>query len=93
MTASPTFLSTLCDADLAALAERWSERSYRRDGLLIRPNAVDKEDTSTVFGGVRMDVGKRTSLSVDGSREVRDTDDPIFDYTAYRAGVTATTTF
>jgi CRP/FNR family cyclic AMP-dependent transcriptional regulator len=35
VTASPAFLSRLCDADLAALAERWTERSYRNNELII----------------------------------------------------------
>ena len=29
------FLSGLCDADLAALAERWTERSYRHNEMII----------------------------------------------------------
>ena len=35
MTASPAFLSRLCDADLAALAKRWDERGYRNNELII----------------------------------------------------------
>ena len=35
MTAAPAFLSRLCAADRAALAERWAAYSYRRDELII----------------------------------------------------------
>ena len=35
VTASPAFLSKLCDADRAALAARWTERSYRHDELIV----------------------------------------------------------
>ena len=35
MTASPAFLSRLCETDLAALAERWTERSYRHNELIV----------------------------------------------------------
>ena len=35
MTASPSFLSKLCDADRAALVERWTERSYRHNELIV----------------------------------------------------------
>jgi CRP/FNR family transcriptional regulator, cyclic AMP receptor protein len=35
VTASPAFLSRLCEADLAALANRWSARSYRHGELII----------------------------------------------------------
>jgi CRP/FNR family cyclic AMP-dependent transcriptional regulator len=35
VTASPAFLSKLCEADLVALAGRWSERSYRHNELII----------------------------------------------------------
>ena len=35
MTASPAFLSRLSDADRAAVAERWSERSYRHSELIV----------------------------------------------------------
>ncbi len=35
MTASPAFLSKLCDTDLAALRERWVERSYGHNELII----------------------------------------------------------
>jgi len=35
VTASPAFLSKLCDADLAALAERWTERSHGHNELII----------------------------------------------------------
>ena len=35
MTASPAFLSKLCDADRAAVAARWSERSYRHNEVIV----------------------------------------------------------
>ena len=35
MTASPAFLSKLCDADRAALAGRWTERSYRHNEVIV----------------------------------------------------------
>jgi len=35
VTVSPAFLSRLCDTDLAALAERWTARSYRHNELVI----------------------------------------------------------
>jgi CRP/FNR family transcriptional regulator, cyclic AMP receptor protein len=35
VTASPAFLSRLSDADRAAVAERWSERSYRHSELIV----------------------------------------------------------
>ncbi len=35
MTASPAFLLRLSDADLAALAERWTERLYRHHELIV----------------------------------------------------------
>jgi CRP/FNR family cyclic AMP-dependent transcriptional regulator len=35
VTASPAFLSKLCDADRAAVAGRWSERSYRHNELIV----------------------------------------------------------
>jgi len=35
VTASPAFLSRLCNADLAVLAERWTERRYRHNELII----------------------------------------------------------
>ena len=35
MTTSPDFLSRLCDTDLAALTERWTERRYRHNELII----------------------------------------------------------
>jgi CRP/FNR family transcriptional regulator, cyclic AMP receptor protein len=35
VTASPAFLSKLCEADLATLAERWTARSYRHNEMII----------------------------------------------------------
>jgi CRP/FNR family transcriptional regulator, cyclic AMP receptor protein len=35
VTGAPAFMSRLCDADLAALAARWDERTYQRNEMIL----------------------------------------------------------
>lgn len=64
MTASPAFLSRLCDADIAALAERWTERSYRHNELIIAHGDTGRDVFFQLEGRARV-----TLFSEDG-REI-----------------------
>ena len=64
MTASPAFLSKLCDADLAALAQRWTERSYRRNELIVAHGDSGRDVFFLLAGRARV-----TLFSEDG-REI-----------------------
>lgn len=75
------------------LGASWSDRSYRGDGLGPQPLSVDEDEITSIFSGVSINIGRRSSLAFDGSREVRETDVELFNYTAYRVGVSAVTAF
>jgi hypothetical protein len=75
------------------LGASWTERSYRGDGLGPQPLSVDEDEITSIFSGVSINIGRRSSLAFDGSREVRETDVELFNYTAYRFGVSAVTAF
>ena len=64
MAAYPAFLSRLCEADLAALAERWSARSYRHDELII----AHGDSGSDVF--FLLDGRARVTLFSEDGREI-----------------------
>ena len=50
MSASPAFLTTLCESDLRVLAEHWNVRSYQRQELIIA-HGEDSKDVFFVLGG------------------------------------------
>jgi CRP/FNR family cyclic AMP-dependent transcriptional regulator len=62
--ASPAFLSRLCDTDLAALAERWTERSYRHNELIVAHGDSGRDVYFLLAGRARV-----TLFSEDG-REI-----------------------
>ena len=64
MTASPPFLSRLSDADLAALADRWTERNYRHNELIVAHGDTGRDVFFLLKGRARV-----TLFSEDG-REV-----------------------
>ena len=64
MAASRAFLSRLCDADLAALAERWAARSYRHNELIIAHGETGSDVFFLLEGRARV-----TLFSEDG-REI-----------------------
>jgi CRP/FNR family transcriptional regulator, cyclic AMP receptor protein len=64
VTAAPAFLSRLCDPELAALAERWTERRYRHNELIIAHGDSGREVFFLLEGRARV-----TLFSEDG-REI-----------------------
>ena len=64
MTAPPAFLSRLCDADLAALAKRWTERNYRHNELIVARGDTGRDVFFLLQGRARV-----TLFSEDG-REI-----------------------
>ena len=64
MTYHPAFLSRLCDADLAALAERWTERRYRHHELIVAHGDTGRDVFFLLEGRARV-----TLFSEDG-REI-----------------------
>ena len=54
MSTFPAFLSTLCEADVAALAERWTVRIYRQHELIIAHGDRDKDVFFILDGQARV---------------------------------------
>ncbi len=71
----------------------WSQRSYRADSSVSPINRITNEEVQAVFGSLSMQVGRAASLSADVRYEDRNTNLTIFDYTAFRVGLTATQSF
>jgi len=67
MSTFPAFLSTLCEADVAALAERWTVRIYRQHELIIAHGdrdrdvffILDGQARVTLFSGLGREVAYR----------------------------------
>ena len=76
----------------AGLGASWSKRNYRGVVPAASSLIVD-DDLKAVFASLQLSVGRNASLGLDARREVRNTNLTIFDYTAYRVGITATQSF
>ena len=76
----------------AGAGASWSKRNYRGVAPAASSLIVD-DDLKAVFASLQLSVGRNASLGLDARREVRNTNLTIFDYTAYRVGITATQSF
>jgi len=72
----------------ASAGATWNQTSYRGQRLFL-PNLVTHDEDRGIFGALTLSVGKKASLSIDARQDVRNTNRPEFNYTAYRAGITA----
>ena len=61
VTAPPTFLSRLCDADLAALAKRWTERNYRHNELIVARGDTGRDVFFLLKGRLELRCFQRTA--------------------------------
>lgn len=77
---------------VTTLGGRLNNISQRGD-LNLPSGALISSRTRSIFGSVGMPVGRKSRVSLTGSYEVRNANPSLFDYDAYRIGVTASTTF
>jgi hypothetical protein len=77
---------------VTTLGGRLSKVSQRGE-VNLPSGALLSSSTRSLFGSVGMPVGRKSRVSLTGSYEVRDAKPSLFDYDAYRIGVTASTTF
>jgi hypothetical protein len=71
---------------------RWSKRSYQGETILLA-NRIDDDRVDSIFASLVLTVGRDGNLSLDVRRDVRETNISLFDYTAYRVGLTASKQF
>ena len=64
MSTFPAFLSTLCEADVAALAERWTVRIYRQHELIIAHGDRDRDVFFILDGQARVTLFSRLGREV-----------------------------
>ena len=76
----------------ASLGGRWGQRSFKGQ-LGPTPNFVTDDRQEAYYGSIQMTVGRHASLALDVRRDTRNTNLTLFNYNAYRVGVTATQTF
>jgi Putative beta-barrel porin 2 len=62
-------------------------------GTTLLTDGVRSDHSKEVLGSIRLMVGQKSSLTLNANYEVRNADPAIFDYTAYRVGLTASTSF
>ena len=76
----------------ATLGASWSERSFK-DQLILVPGLITDDKVQSIYGALRMQIGRHGSLSLDARQDIRNTNITLFNYTAYRVGLTATQSF
>lgn len=84
---------TLSSRIRTSLGARYYKRDFRGEDLAVVRNQITNEDGTSIFGSVSFSIGRDMSLTLDASRDARNTNLTEFDYTGYRVGLTATKTF
>lgn len=68
-------------------------RSRQRGEIAPSIVAVSRDDSKSLFAGFSVPIGRQSNISFNGSYETRNAKPTLFNYDAYRIGVTASTTF
>jgi len=72
----------------ARLGGSWSRNSYRGRVEIVPLATPDWQETSDVFGGVSMQLGRRAMISLDVRHEWGSSDIDFYDYTSNRVSLT-----
>lgn len=68
-------------------------RGSQRGQIAAVPGTALNSRSKSVFGSVSVPIGRSSNLSFNANYEVRNANPTLFDYSSYRLGVTASTSF